>query len=482
MAQRIAPRARVRRRLVVAFVLVAGVSAGSLAVGSFFLIQDSRLRASLDRAEQETRFGLRLAADLPGDADLEQFVSSFGLRGIRAVLDAEGARIPSDPGFNPPIPEGLARVVSEGQIGFQRQTLDGVPFLITGGRAAGSQAELFFFFSEQGIREDLRDLRDILVAGWLVVVVAAALVGRFVASRTLAPVSEASHAARSLAEGLLDTRLPVGSRDEFGSWAESFNEMAEALEAKITALSEARARERRFTSDVAHELRTPLAALVSEASLLREHLHRFPAEARRPAELLVTDVARLRRLVDDLMEISRLDAGQGGVEREPVDLGSLARAVVRSRGWESQVDVGGENVVVHADHRRVERIVSNLVGNAIQHGRRDASVRVGRDTTGAFIEVSDRGAGIPPEHLPHLFERFYKVDPSRSGGGSGLGLAIAMENARLLGGDVEVWSEVGTGSRFTLRLPVTEPLHGGDGPVASADDHEARTERKGGAP
>lgn len=481
MERRIAPRGAVRRRLVVAFILVAAVSAGVLAVGSFFLVRESRLDASLERGEEETRFGLRLAADLSEDADLEQFVSSFGLRGIRAVLDADGERIPSEPGFNPAIPGDLTRLVDQGHIAFQRQDVDGVPYLITGGQAAGTEAELFFFFNEGPIHSDLADLRNILAAGWLVVVAAAAVVGRFVAGRTLAPVGDASRAARALAEGLLDTRLPRRGGDEFGVWATSFNEMAEALQGKITALSEAQARERRFTADVAHELRTPLTALVTEASVLREHLDRIPEEARRPAELLVADVARLRRLLEELMEISRLDAGRVPVRRERVDLRSVVTAVVRSRGWEASVEVGGEGAVVEADPRRVERIVSNLVGNAVRHGRRDVSVRVGREGAGAFVRVADRGPGIPPEHLPRVFDRFYKADPARSGGGSGLGLAIAMENARLLGGDLRVRSEVGAGTTFTLRLPVTPPLPGGDGPVASDPHDGARTE-KGGTP
>jgi signal transduction histidine kinase len=249
--------------------------------------------------------------------------------------------------------------------------------------------------------------------------------------------------------------LPVEREDEFGVWAASFNEMAEALESKIIALSEAQARERRFTSDVSHELRTPLTALVAEASLLGEHLERMPDEARRPAELLVNDVARLRDLVEDLMEISRLDAGKARVRLEPVDLGSLVRTAVHSRRWDNRVAIEQEEIVVSTDPRRLERIVANLVGNALEHAGRDVSVRVGRDGVAAFVEVSDSGTGIPPERLPHLFDRFYKADSSRSGPGSGLGLAIALENARLLGGDLEVWSEVGRGTRFTLRLPVT---------------------------
>jgi signal transduction histidine kinase len=281
------------------------------------------------------------------------------------------------------------------------------------------------------------------------------VVGALLARRLLRPVARASVAAHALAEGLLDTRLPVESQDEFGAWAASFNEMADALEAKIMALSEAQARERRFTSDVSHELRTPLTALVAEASLLAEHLDSMPDNARRPAELLVNDVARLRDLVEDLMEISRLDAGEARVREEPVDIGSLVASAVRSRRWDDRVRIDRDDVVLTTDPRRLERIVANLVGNALEHAGRDVSVRVGVDGIGAFVEVTDTGPGIPPDRLPHLFDRFYKADSSRAGPGSGLGLAIALENARLLGGDLDVWSEVGRGTRFTLRLPVT---------------------------
>jgi two-component system sensor histidine kinase MtrB len=287
------------------------------------------------------------------------------------------------------------------------------------------------------------------------VILLGGLIGALLARRMLRPVAQASVAAHSLAEGLLDTRLPVESEDEFGAWAASFNEMAEALEAKITALSEAQARERRFTSDVSHELRTPLTALVAEASVLAEHLHRIPEDARRTAELLVNDVARLRDLVEDLMEISRLDAGEARVREEPVDIGSLVATAVRSRRWDDRVSVDRGEVVVSTDPRRLERIVANLVGNALEHAGRDVAVRVGKDGLGAFVEVTDTGPGIPPDRLPHVFDRFYKADSSRAGPGSGLGLAIALENARLLGGDLAVWSEVGRGTRFTLRLPVT---------------------------
>jgi signal transduction histidine kinase len=308
----------------------------------------------------------------------------------------------------------------------------------------------------------------------------AGLAGRALAGRTLGPVAAASRAARSIAEGLLATRLPAGGADEFGAWAASFNEMAEALEAKIRDLAQAQARERRFTADVSHELRTPLTALVGEASLLREHLDRMPPEARRPAELLVEDVGRLRRLVEELMEISRLDAGGEQVLSEPVPLASWVDGLLRARGWRERVELSGDDVTLATDPRRLERIVDNLVGNALRHGGGRVRVRVERDGSRARVEVADQGPGIPPEHLGHVFDRFYKADPSRTGTGSGLGLAIARENARLLGGDIQVWSEPGQGTRFTVLLPVTEPLHGGEGGVTGRLHHDAQAPTEGG--
>ena len=224
--------------------------------------------------------------------------------------------------------------------------------------------------------------------------------------------------------------------------------MAAALEAKIGELQAAQARERRFTADVAHELRTPLTALMGEASLLADHLDRMPPEARRPAELLIADVGRLRKLVEDLMEISRFDAGAESVHAEEVDVAALVRAAVRARGWDDRVRLEGDGLRVTSDPRRLERIVANLVDNALEHGGSSVSVRIGENE----IEVADDGPGIPQEHLPHVFERFYKADASRSGSGTGLGLAIARENAILLGGELEVASEPGQGTRFTLRL------------------------------
>jgi two-component system sensor histidine kinase MtrB len=449
---------RLRRRLVLAFALSAGVAAAALAAGSFLLVRDARLDDSRDRALEQSRFNLVLASEVLPAGGPEALLDAYARRGsFETVLLVDGNDYPSSLSLGEEqVPADLRALVAQGQLAYERTEVTDTRYLVTGGRVPGSgDAEAYFFFSEEELWDELAQLRTILLVGLGVVVLLAGLVGTLLARRTLAPVARASTAARSLAEGLLDTRLPVESSDEFGAWAASFNEMADALEAKITELSQAQARERRFTADVAHELRTPLTAIVNEASLLATQLERMPPEAQRPAELLVEDVKRLRDLVEDLMEVSRLDAGTQPVRPEPLDLGSLVDSTVRARGWDGRVRLDADDVVLTSDPRRIERIVANLVGNALEHGGRDVAVRVGSDSLGAFVEVADRGPGIASEDLPHLFERFYKADTARSGHGTGLGLAIALENARLLGGDVDVWSEPGVGARFTLRLPVT---------------------------
>jgi two-component system, OmpR family, sensor histidine kinase MtrB len=393
------------RRLVIVVVFVAAVMGAALAAVVFELVRGSRLRDSLDRARTEAVFDLRLADGLvPDSTDLQQAVESYEDRGIHAVLFVGGRSYRSDAALDIVVPTGLRDLAARGQLGFDRVDVGGVPTLIVGGPTPDREAELYFAFSEARIHDDLRQLGTTLVIGWVAIVVIAFALARVAASR-------------------------------------------------IATLAEAEAWGRRFTSDVSHELRTPVAALVSEAAVLEEHLGGMPPEARRAAELLVGDVARLRALIEDLTDLASLDAGRKEVRLDSFDLAALIDGTVRSRGWDGRITIRSEPVAVTTDRSRVDRIVANLISNALEHGGEEVTVRVGHDEEGPFVEVADAGPGISPEHLPHVFDRFYRADAARSGPGSGLGLAIARENARLLGGDVEVRSEPGTGSRFTLRLP-----------------------------
>lgn len=455
-AGRVAP-GRLRRRLVVAFVLVAGVSAGALAGGSYLMLRQARFDGSLQRAAADARYQLVLAGQFVPltDARRADLLASFAQSG-RPVLLVTGDVQASDPRYAPAPGPALRDTVAAGQLGFQRTAgAAGPHLLVVGGRIPGSTAELYVVTVEDDLVGDLDQLRTALAVGWVAVVLVAAAVGHTLARRTLEPVGRASRAARAVAEGLLDTRLPVDGRDEFSVWAASFNEMAEALQTKIDALSRAQARERRFTADVAHELRTPVTALVAAASLLADQLDALPADGRRAAELLVTDVVRLRRLVEELMEISRLDAGREAVTTRPVDVVALLRGIATARGWADRLTVTGAAPPVGTDPRRLERVLANLLANAVEHGGGAVRAEVRYAGTALTVDVVDHGPGIPAEHLPHVFDRFYKVDPARTGAGSGLGLAIAQENARLLGGRLTVDSAPGQGTRFRLDLPTT---------------------------
>jgi len=454
-----------RRRLTVVLALAVGLSGAALAAGSYFVVRHNLLADSVDSAVVQTRRNLEVARALRAE-DAQTLIEQYEGRGdFQSVVTRGGHAYLSGLVTARSVPASLRALVRRGELGYQRTTVAGKQYLVTGAPAA-NRTRVFFFFAEDDLRHELAVLRNILLVGVGLLVLLAALAGVVLARSALRPVARASDAAHSLAEGLLETRLPVEGQDEFGAWAQSFNEMAAALEAKIESLSAAEARERRFTADVAHELRTPLTALVGEASLLAEHLERMPPESRRPAELLIADIARLRRLVEDLIEISRFDAGAESVHTEDVDLRALVDATLRARGWHERVRVEGDGRELRSDPRRLERIVANLVGNALEHGGSEVTVLLGADG----IEVADDGPGIPAEHLPHLFERFYKADEARSSEGTGLGLAIAQENARLLGGRVEVESAPGNGSRFSLQLPVTESLHDGDTAVARSGE------------
>jgi two-component system sensor histidine kinase MtrB len=225
----------------------------------------------------------------------------------------------------------------------------------------------YFVHDARGLEATVGQLRLALGGGALMLVLVALLAARAIARGVLAPVEAAERAASLIERGDLSARVPVASRDEFGVFAERFNRMAMTLEETIGRLETAQAQNRRFVADVAHELRTPLAALVAEASILREGLDALPPDGRRAGELLVADVARLRALVDDLMELSRFDAAAERVTAEPVDIGRLVATVARARLPEARLDLPDRPVIVEWEPRRLERIVGNLLDNAREH-------------------------------------------------------------------------------------------------------------------
>ena len=456
---------RLRRRLAIAFVLAVGISTGALAIGSYLIVRNARLSDSVNRALDQSKRNLRFAASQHSAPQV--LFQDFAERGpFGTVIEAPGQSAERSATFGPQqVPSDLAALVAKGKIARERITVGGHHYIAVGSQLPGTPERFFFFYDEQQVWNDLTALRDVLAVGWLAMVLLAAMAGTLLARRTLAPVAQANAAARSLAEGVLDSPLPIQTDDEFGAWAESFNEMADALQAKLDALAEAREREQRFTANVAHELLTPMTGLVGETRLLAEEIDTMSPRASQLTQLLVDDVDRLRQLTEDLLEVSRLDAGTEPAMVEPVDLIAVIRGVVRSRAWEGRVALKAMPVVIETDPRRLDRILANIVGNAVRHGGDHVLTEVSSTDAVVIITVSDDGPGIPADALPHIFDRFTKLDPARSSDGTGLGLAIARENARLLGGDITVTSEPGSATVFTVTLPVAERL--------AVNDHDA---------
>jgi len=290
------------------------------------------------------------------------------------------------------------------------------------------------------------------------------LLSALVTRLVVRPVRVAARTAQRLSAGLLDQRMAVTGEDDLALLAASFNQMAANLQRQIVRLEDMSRLQRRFTSDVSHELRTPLTTVRMAADLIFAERERFPADMSRTAEILQTELDRFESLLTDLLEISRYDAGFAMLDSEPTDLVPIVhRAVEPLRGLagrcgvELRFEVPADPVIVEADPRRVERILRNLVGNAVEHAEgKPVVVRLVSDGVAAAVAVRDHGLGLKPGEEKLVFNRFWRADPSRARqtGGTGLGLSISLEDARLHGGWLEAWGAPGQGAQFRLTLPV----------------------------
>jgi two-component system, OmpR family, sensor histidine kinase MtrB len=473
----------IRARLTVTLVALVALTAVLLGAGAYLFVENGLRSQVVNDAAAQARFDLAVIIPdrgLPANPSQQDVIDSglretFRERGVESIVDLGPAGVVLSNnglvGALDALPADLRTRVENGELAFAWTSVAGVPSLVVGGRVGGSGPAFYFVHDVRALEDALAKLRLALVAGTLILIALALLVARVIARGVLAPVEAAGRAAERIEQGDLSARVPVTSDDEFGAWAERFNRMAAALSDTIARLETAEARNRRFVADVSHELRTPVAALVAEASILRDHVDDLPPESRRAGELLVADVGRLRVLVDDLMEVSRFDAGVEQVTAQPVDVAALVRSVVGARLPEATVHVPDTPLVLETDPRRLERILGNLLDNAREHAP-GAPVEVELDATDAAVAivVADRGPGVPPDRLPTIFDRFSKGDPSHHGGSSGLGLAIAAEHATLLGGTLTAANRSDGGVRIELRLPVTGSLPAGDVVATDPDD------------
>ncbi|HMH94603.1 MAG TPA: MtrAB system histidine kinase MtrB, partial [Streptosporangiaceae bacterium] len=348
----------------------------------------------------------------------------------------------------------------------------GAPF------GAGAAYELYYYFPLTDEQASLGQAQRTLLLVGLAVVVLLAGIAWLVTRWVVIPVRLAAHGALRLSTGQLDQRMAVRGSDELAALATSFNQMAASLQDKLRELEDLSQVQRQFVSDVSHELRTPLTTIMFAADVLfaaREDLSAAPA---RSAELLQSQLERFEELLTDLLEISRYDANAATLDPEPVDICDVARQsadvaqqLAERRGTKIEFRLPAEPCIAEMDRRRVERILRNLLVNAVEHGEnREAIVTVAADSGAVAVVVRDFGVGLRPGEEQLVFDRFWRADPARARttGGTGLGLSIALEDARLHGGWLEAWGEPGRGSAFRLTLPrvAGEELVGSPLPLA----------------
>ncbi|MGN6794103.1 MAG: ATP-binding protein [Streptosporangiaceae bacterium] len=286
----------------------------------------------------------------------------------------------------------------------------------------------------------------------------------FAASRpVLRPVRRLAEAAEQMSGGDLSVRVQPQGRDELAQLVTSFNEMASVIEDKVAELQRMEARARQFAGDVSHELRTPLTAMTAVTDVLGE-IAGLTGDAAAAAQLVRQETFHLNRLVDDLIEISRFDAGTAQLVTDDTDIATAIAGCLRARGWEDVRTCVPAGLSVPLDRRRFDVVIANLVGNALRHGSPPVTVTASMrpDDRHLAVEVRDHGSGLPPTAIPHVFDRFYKADTARTRSeGSGLGLAIAQENARLHGGNIDASNHPDGGAVFAVTLPANRHLLAG---------------------
>jgi two-component system sensor histidine kinase MtrB len=379
-----------------------------------------------------------------------------------------------------------------------RSTQDGVtrtrPGIVVGSQLAlPADSEiytLYYLFPLDEQRETLALVTRALLAAAALLLVLVAGVTWLVTRQVVTPIRMARQVAERLAAGRLQERLKVTGEDDLARLATSFNQMATNLQRQIRQLEELSRVQRRFVSDVSHELRTPLTTVRMAGDVLHDARGDFDAATARAAELLQTELDRFETLLADLLEISRFDAGAAVLELDDVNLVDVAHRIVdvtrplaAQRGVTVRVEAPDHPCLAQADVRRVERIVRNLLTNAIDHAAPDGPsgplpplgivVHVAGDDQAAAIAVRDHGVGLSPGEAAMVFNRFWRADPARArtSGGTGLGLSIALEDTHLHGGWLQAWGRPGEGAQFRLTLPrrAGGVLHRSPLPLVPAD-------------
>ncbi|WP_328942919.1 HAMP domain-containing histidine kinase [Streptomyces sp. NBC_00250] len=474
-----------RLRLVVVFALVALTAAVSASGIAYWLNREAVLTRTQDGALNDFRQEMQnRAATLPlrptqEDLSRTAELMATGSANYQVLLLGERAAGKPIVGASDPddftladVPRSLMvavdteRPVTEADpypyhLFWQRTERNGTPYLVGGTRIDGGGPAGYMFKSLAAEKADLNSLAWSLGIATALAVAGSVLLAQVAATTVLRPVHRLGEAAKQLGEGKLDTRLRVTGADELADLTRTFNSAAESLQKKVADMSAREESSRRFVADMSHELRTPLTALTAVTEVLEDEQDSLDPMIAPAVALVVSETHRLNNLVENLMEVTRFDAGTARLVLDEVDIADQITACIDARAWLDAVDLDAERgIVAPLDPRRLDVILANLIGNALKHGGSPVRVSVRTEDDELVIAVRDHGPGIPEEVLPHVFDRFYKASASRPrSDGSGLGLSIAMENALIHGGSITAANSTGEdgavdGAVFVLRLPL----------------------------
>ena len=436
-----------RTRVAIAFgvlslVIAAAVSIATYAFASYYLL-NQREDAALTRALLDARaVDASLAAGATPTEALEQIPAvgqSQALVQVSGTWYTAGVTVPPDA-----LPEGLLDLAASEGGAQQRAEIGGEPYFVVAVQL--TDAMYVEVFSLQDLDQTMTIGAWVLAAQTVAAGLIGVLIGRYTVGRLLRPLRRLTRGAQGIASGDLSTRIDETGDRDLDPIAGSFNEMAEAVQSRVQ-------RERRFSANVSHELRSPLTTVVGTADLLDRRRDELPEREAGLIAVLVEQVHRMSQMLLDLLEISRI-GGDDPLQIETVDVSLLCLDTVRVRNLPDDL-VTGDSPIIRTDGRRFERIVGNLVENAQRHGGGVDSVRVERLASTVRVYVEDRGPGIDPDQLEKLFEPFSRGEDAHHTSGAGLGLAIAREQANLLNAELIVDNRDGGGARFIVEIPVT---------------------------
>ncbi len=451
-------RLGLRARVTVAFAVGAAVLSATLAGTTYALVHHYLLSQRQTSAIRQTITNARLVRqDLATNTkDVANVLSTVTpARDTRSIVLRDGRWFSTSVSVRgSSLPSSLTSDVVRGTPAYQRITLLGSPAVAIGIPIPSIGVDYFEIHSLSELQTTLNVIAAVEgLVGFFIALGGAAL-GRWASGRLVRPLNDVTSVAKAISSGDLQQRLSEERDPDLEPLAQSFNQMVEALQLRIE-------REIRFTSDVSHELRSPLTAVETSAEVVSMFRSCLPPEGERALDLLRLEAGRFSVLVEDLLEISRMDAGAAQLAMEPLDIREVVAFAAAGRPQPVAVDVapGVEALTVRADKRRLLRVLGNLLDNADRHGGGAVAIAVRRRHEWAEVTVDDAGPGVAPDERDRIFERFYRgtgLASVRRGGGSGLGLALVAEHVRAHGGVVGVDDRPGGGARFFVRLPVVD--------------------------